>query len=148
MSIFLEVCNNKIIVCSVLSWAVAQIIKICIDLAQTRKIDIRLITSSGGMPSSHTSFIVAMAGSVGFTEGFDSVLFAVCFVLSAIVMYDAAGVRRAAGRQAAVLNLLLKKLEKEGLRIDERLKELLGHSPIEVAMGALLGGLIAFLFYK
>ena len=103
----------------------------------------KVIMSSGGMPSSHSAFVSSLTTSVGLLEGFDSNLFAVCLVLSFIVMYDASGVRRAAGQQAAVINVIVKNLEDFGLKIDSQLKELLGHSPIEVISGAMLGIIIA-----
>lgn len=139
--------SNKLIGVAALSWAVAQIIKIIIDLVENRTLDLRLITSSGGMPSSHTSFVTSLGFSVGFTEGFDTPFFAICFVLAMVVMYDAAGVRRAAGKQAAVLNIIMDRMENRGLKIDVKLKELLGHTPVEVGAGAVLGFVVAFIFY-
>ena len=139
--------SNKLIGVAALSWAVAQIIKIIIDLVENRTLDLRLITSSGGMPSSHTSFVTSLGFSVGFTEGFDTPFFAICFVLAMVVMYDAAGVRRAAGKQAAVLNIIMDRMESRGLKIDVKLKELLGHTPVEVGAGAVLGFVVAFIFY-
>lgn len=139
--------SNKLIGVAALSWAVAQIIKIIIDLVENRTLDLRLITSSGGMPSSHTSFVTSLGFSVGFTEGFDTPFFAICFVLAMVVMYDAAGVRRAAGKQAAVLNIIMDRMESRGLKIDVKLKELLGHTPVEVGAGAVLGFVVAFIFF-
>lgn len=138
--------SNKIIGISILSWAIAQIIKIIIDIIDTRKIDWNLIMSSGGMPSSHSSFVTSLATTVGFSYGFQSVFFAICFVLCMVVMYDAAGVRRAAGKQAAVLNRILENASQHGFKVDEKLKELLGHTPIEVGAGALLGIFVAIVF--
>ncbi len=131
--------NNKIIGISALAWLIAQIIKIIIDLVKSKTIDWRLITSSGGMPSSHSSFVTSLATSVGMARGFDSVEFAITFVLCMVVMYDAAGVRRAAGKQAAVINDIADIMENYGFQMDENLKELLGHTPVEVAAGAILG---------
>ena len=99
------------------------------------------------MPSSHSSFVTSLACSVGFEEGFSSTLFAIAFVLSMIVMYDASGVRRAAGKQAEVLNIFIANFEKHGIKIDSKLKELLGHSPIEVFAGAILGIVVSVLMY-
>lgn len=139
--------DNKILSISVLSWAVAQLLKIILDLITSKKLDLKLITSSGGMPSSHSSFVTALTLSVGFSEGFNSPLFAACFVLSCIVMYDAAGVRRAAGNQARILNLFIQNRKEQGIKIDEKLKELIGHTPVEVFAGAILGIIIAVLCY-
>ncbi len=140
-----ELLNNKVLWISILSWAIAQGIKMAIDLIRNKKFDIVLLLSSGGMPSSHSSFVMALATSVGLIEGFDSLVFAICAITSMVVMYDAAGVRRAAGRQAVVLNILIETFEKQNLQIDERLKEILGHSPVEVAAGAILGIVVAVL---
>lgn len=141
-----QILSNKAIGVSIISWAVAQIIKIIIDWIEFKKFDIALAVSSGGMPSSHSSFVTALSTTIGIQNGFDSSIFAVCFVISMVVMYDAAGVRRAAGKQAAVLNVLITNAEKHGVKFDEKLKELLGHSPVEVAAGAVLGIVIAFIF--
>ena len=140
MTFIQELFQNKIIGISILSWAVAQLIKIIIDLYTTKKIDLNLIMSSGGMPSSHSSFVTSLAISTGIIYGFNSVYFSITFCLAIVVMYDAAGVRRAAGKQAATLNNLLDRLD---IQVDERLKELLGHSPVEVTAGAILGIVIA-----
>lgn len=140
--------NNKTIGVGVLSWAIAQLIKIILDCMANKKIDLALIMSSGGMPSSHSSFVTSISMYMGFCEGFNSPLFALCFAFSMVVMYDAAGVRRAAGRQARILNLFIANAEHVGLKIDEKLKELLGHSPIEVFAGAILGIAVAIIFYN
>lgn len=137
--------NNKIISASILSWFIAQLIKIIIDCIKNKTINPKLIVSSGGMPSSHSSFVTAMAVSVGIKDGFNSSLFAIAFVISMVVMYDASGVRRAAGKQAEVLNIFIANFEKHGIKIDSKLKELLGHSPIEVFAGAILGIVIAII---
>ncbi len=144
MSIITEFLHNRIIIVSVVSWAAAQLIKIMIDLITTKRIDWELMLSSRGMPSSHSSFVCSLAVSTGLGYGFDSVYFAICFVLAFVVMYDAAGVRRAAGYQAAVINRVIDMLN---IKMDEKLKELLGHTPIQVTAGALLGTVIAAAAY-
>jgi len=131
---------------AVLSWAAAQLIKIIIELIKTRKFNLSLIISSGGMPSSHAAFVVGLTTAVGLIEGFNSTYFAISAVLSLVVMYDASGVRRAAGNQAAVINTLVSNLENTGIKLDKKLKELLGHSPIEVFCGAILGIIVALIF--
>jgi uncharacterized protein len=143
---FREISNNKILMVSVFSWFVAQILKIIINYKRSEEIDFKLIMSSGGMPSSHSSIVTSMATCTGYTNGFDSSIFAVACVISMIVMYDATGVRRAAGEQAAILNVMIYKLGDPDLPIDTKLKELLGHTPVQVAAGALLGILIAVIF--
>ena len=135
-----QLLSNNIIIVSIASWAIAQIIKMILDVITTGEIDWELMVASGGMPSSHSSFVCALATSVVIKNGFDSSLFAMCFVLAVVVMYDAAGVRRAAGFHAVIINKIM-----AGLNIkDEKLKELLGHTPIQVGAGAILGIIVAF----
>ena len=135
-----QLLSNNIIIVSIASWAIAQIMKMILDVITTGEIDWELMVASGGMPSSHSSFVCALATSVGIKNGFDSSLFAMCFVLAVVVMYDAAGVRRAAGFHAVIINKIM-----AGLNIkDEKLKELLGHTPIQVGAGAILGIIVAF----
>ncbi len=100
------------------------------------------------MPSSHTSLVVSLAAAVGFKDGFHSPVFAVAAVVAAVVMYDAAGVRRAAGRQAKVINKLVQEMRVEHTIKESRLKELLGHTPLEVLAGALLGIVTAWAFHR
>ena len=140
--------KNKIFGLCILSWFTAQAIKIIVCFFRTKKIDLRLFFSSGGMPSSHSAFVSCLTMAVGLKDGFDCDLFAVCMVLSLIVMYDASGVRRAAGKQAAVINDIVENIEGLGIKIDAKLKELLGHSPIEVFGGAILGIIIAVCFCR
>ena len=102
-----QLLSNNIIIVSIASWAIAQIIKMILDVITTGEIDWELMVASGGMPSSHSSFVCALATSVGIKNGFDSSLFAMCFVLAVVVMYDAAGVRRAAGFHAVIINKIM-----------------------------------------
>lgn len=149
MTILEQLSNNKALWVSVLSWAIAQLMKTILVLLKTKKFDPVLLLSSGGMPSSHSSSVTALSTAIGLQMGFDSPLFAISAVISMVVMYDAAGVRRAAGKQAAVLNIFMENMEHfiENLEVDERLKELLGHTPIEVAAGAVLGIVVAVLAF-
>lgn len=140
---FKQIMGNNILWIAILSWFIAQVIKIIINLIKHRKFDFKLIISSGGMPSSHSSFVSAMTIAVGQKAGYDSILFAICTIMSLVVMYDAAGVRRAAGQQAAILNKIMDEIRTNTLNVEKRLKELLGHTPVEVAAGALLGIIIA-----
>lgn len=136
---------NAVLMTAFLAWFIAQLLKVVINLLSYGKLDLTRLIGAGGMPSSHTAFVVALAASVGKEAGWGSMPFAIAFVLAAVVMYDAAGVRRATGRQAEVLNRLLSDLY-HGTKIQqERLKELIGHSPIEVLAGAILGLLIGLL---
>ncbi len=136
--------SNHILVSAVLAWAAAQIIKTFLVYRKTKELDLERLFGSGGMPSSHTAFVVAMATSAAIVEGLASSTFALSFILASIVMYDAAGVRQAAGQQARVLNRLIKQLRSEHIMVERELKELLGHTPLEVLAGAVLGFLIAY----
>ncbi|MDR2903816.1 MAG: divergent PAP2 family protein [Clostridiales bacterium] len=145
MDVLEELLNNDTLWIALLAFAIAQLIKVVVDLFRTKKINTSLLIGSGGMPSSHSAFVTAMTTAVGLQDGFDSALFAISAILSMVVMYDAAGVRRAAGRHAAIINTIIENVENSGLKLDKKLKELLGHSPIEVAAGAILGIAVAIL---
>ena len=145
MSALLEILNNRYIQAGFLAWAIAQALKVILTLIISRKFDSTRMWGSGGMPSSHSSTTCALMMMIGFSEGFDSAVFALAFAFSAIVMYDAAGVRRSTGKNAAVLNRLIDDLYKDGNFHEEHLKELVGHTPIQVLAGALLGILIGTL---
>jgi len=134
---FLVFCN------AILACLLAQAFKILIEYWRTKKVNLSMMVSTGGMPSSHSALMAAMSASVGFAEGFWTSAFAVSAIIAMVVMYDAAGVRRAAGKQAEVINMLVASLENQGIKLDRKLKELLGHSPVEVASGALLGVSVA-----
>ncbi len=144
---YYELTGNRILWIAVFSWFIAQLIKLLITILRKKTFDIRLLVGAGGMPSSHTSFVTAMTTSIGFAEGFNSSIFAVSAIISLIVMYDAAGVRRAAGKQAEVINMLVAGIEGHGINLDKKLKELLGHSPVEVGAGLILGITVGILFH-
>ncbi|HZW82695.1 MAG TPA: divergent PAP2 family protein [Candidatus Deferrimicrobium sp.] len=141
-----EILANRILEVALGAWATAQILKVLFALFIRKKLDWNLLTSSGGMPSSHSALVSALTISIGHNYGFDSAMFALAAVFSLIVMYDAAGVRRAAGKQAEALNQIIAQIYRNHEITQERLKELIGHTPIEVFAGCALG--IAFaLFY-
>ncbi|GHU55823.1 acid phosphatase [Clostridia bacterium] len=145
MTFVQEISKNAPLWTAVLSFFSAQCIKIIIEFFRVKKFDVKLIIGSGGMPSSHASFVTALSTAAGLQEGFDSPVFAVAAVITLVVMYDAAGVRRAAGKQAAVINQMVENIENTGIVLDKKLKELLGHSPVEVCAGAILGIVIGIL---
>lgn len=148
MKYLIDLCSNSIIQTALISWFVAQLLKVFIVLITERRIDFTRLTGSGGMPSSHSSFTVSLAAAIGFIDGFDSVTFGLAAAFSLVVMYDASGVRRSAGQQAAILNKIVEKLGKEELSATgKKLKELLGHTPMEVLAGAILGLIIAIIRY-
>ena len=146
MGVILEILGNRVIQAAALAWAVAQALKVMLTLAISRRFDKSRVLGSGGMPSSHSAMACAMLMTIGFREGFSSSIFALAFCFSGVVMYDAAGVRRSTGKNAAVINQLMDMLSGNGYTFDEkRLKELVGHTPIQVLAGALLGILIGTL---
>jgi len=138
--------TDSVLVTCFISWFIAQFIKVVTVLIKTKRIDFRRFIGSGGMPSSHSSFVTSLTASVAITEGFSSTAFAISVVLALVVMYDAAGVRRAAGQQAKILNKIVEEWEHADFaKTDKRLKELLGHTPFEVFAGAILGIAIAII---
>jgi len=123
----------------IVAWAIAQVAKVAYRSVQQRRLDLRVLAEMGGMPSSHTAMVAALTTAVGRINGVTSPLFAIALIFSLVVAYDAAGVRRAAGRQAAVLNRLVEDLVAQRGIQEERLRELLGHTPVEVLVGVALG---------
>jgi len=138
--------NSNVIVTCILAWFIAQLIKVILTLIIEKRIDFRRFVGSGGFPSSHASFVTSLATAVGLVNGFNGSEFAISVVLALVVMYDAAGVRRAAGQQARILNKIVEEFDiKDLAKTDKRLKELLGHTPKEVFAGAILGIVIALI---
>ena len=140
MEFIKQLFRNQFIWISVLSWFIAQAGKIFTNYFQTKEFDIGKLIGSGGMPSSHSALDMSLAVRIGRVFGFDSVHFAISMILSFIVMYDAAGVRRDAGKQAKAINMLF---QHSDITFEEQLRELVGHTPIQVFAGAILGGIIA-----
>lgn len=142
-----ETLTNKVLIVSILSWATAQALKFIITYIQDGKWDFTKLVSAGGMPSSHSSFVTALTVGIGRVEGFDTPLFAACAVISFIIMYDATGVRWEAGQQAAVINRIVEILQNPDIKLETQLKEILGHTPLQVFAGIILGitfGVICF----
>lgn len=138
--------KNPVIDCALLAWFLAQFIKVLLDLILLRKFDAKRFVSSGGMPSSHSSMVVACTTAIGRLYGFHDPVFALSAVFSAIVMYDACNVRRSAGDTAKLVNQLLAHVEKLTAEdFAEDLKEVMGHTPLQVLMGAILGLAIGWL---
>jgi len=140
--------RNKVMVVGVAGWFTAQLLKFLYAMFIKKQLDFRYFVSTGGMPSSHSSFVTSIATTIGLQNGWDSTLFALSLAFAIVVMYDAAGVRLAAGRQAEILNVIVAELFHEHKIAERRLRELLGHTPIEVFSGALLGVVIALLFVR
>ncbi|MEB3339722.1 divergent PAP2 family protein [Okeania sp.] len=140
-----EIMNNHVLWVALLACFIAQFLKMVVELFQYRKINLKALFASGGMPSSHSAFVVALAVGVGQTEGWGSPEFALALVFAIIVMYDAAGVRQAAGLQAKILNQITDELFQEDHHLNqERLKELLGHTPVQVIAGFCLGVIVSW----
>lgn len=140
--------GNKILDVTFIAWFAAQFYKVLTSIFVEKKFNIRRFYDTGGMPSSHSSTVSCLTACMGIIYGTFSAYFAISAVFAMIVMYDAVGIRRAAGKQAGVLNRMVEKLsEKIGEMFhDEKLKELLGHTQIEVLAGMLLGAAVAFIF--
>ncbi|MCG3140368.1 MAG: hypothetical protein HDKAJFGB_01420 [Anaerolineae bacterium] len=139
-----ELFGNRVLQASVMAWAIAQISKFFIDLLWRRKINFRALTTMGGMPSSHSAAVSSLATGIAIIDGMGSTLFALALWFAAVTMYDAAGIRRSAMIQAKILNQMIDELF-QGHPISEvKLRELLGHTPIEVFVGMLLGIGVAY----
>jgi acid phosphatase family membrane protein YuiD len=139
MQDFASVLNNHILVVSLIACFLSQGIKVLIDVIVHRKFNFRVFVSTGGMPSAHSALVGALATGIGQTIGWSSPEFAIACLFAVIVMYDAAGVRQAAGKQARILNQIMDEFLSHEDFNEERLKELLGHTPIQVFVGLMLG---------
>ena len=131
-----------------LAWAVAQGLKVLIYWIRNHKINFRLFVGTGGMPSSHSAFVSCLATTIGLEAGWDSPVFFLAVGMAMVIMTDAAGVRRAAGQQAKILNEIMEDFYSSKPFAQQKLRELLGHTPVQVVVGALLGLLVGFGFYK
>ena len=147
MDFLTELLDNQIFISAILGWFVAQVLKTLIHMIINKKFVAERMVGSGGMPSSHSSTVCALATAAGMKYGGGSYEFAIAIMLAIIVMYDAMGVRRATGKQGRVLNEMLEIFTNMGNQIsaEEKLKEFVGHTPLQVLMGAILGIIIALL---
>ena len=135
----------KFLLAPLVAWAIAQAAKVILTSMRQRRLNLRVLAETGGMPSSHAAIVMGMTTAVGKYAGVSSASFAVALIFSFVVMYDAAGLRRAAGRQAAILNRLVEDLmHMRGVQ-EQRLRELLGHTPFEVVVGAILGVVVGLI---
>jgi uncharacterized protein len=143
-----DLVGNKILLISICSWAIAQIIKVIVILVQEKRIAWNYLFTSGGMPSAHTATVCALATSIAMIDGLGSISFSIAFVLAVIVMYDAAGVRQSVGQHSVILNLIVKELSTKVTKLEREkdFREFIGHTPFQVLIGALLGILIAWLW--
>lgn len=141
-----ELLSNKFLYIPILVWACVQTFKVITDLIINKKFNFKRLMGAGGMPSSHSAVVTTLATLIGKEYGFDSGIFAISAIFAVIVMYDAAGVRRAAGKQASLLNKII---ETPGLGVavvSEKLVEVLGHTPLQVFVGAIIGIIIGLIF--
>lgn len=143
MTYFTELFSNEVFNSSFTAWFLAQALKVVITLLTKKKFDLYRFVGSGGMPSSHSSMVMGLSTAVGLKTGWDSIAYGISLVFALIIMYDASGVRRAVGKQAIILNKILEDKHKHIPIGEKRLKELVGHTPVEVFAGALLGIIVA-----
>ena len=146
MSVLDEIVSNQVLISAALGWLVAQFLKTMIDIWYNKSFSPDRLWGSGGMPSSQSATVCALATSSALKHGFAGFEFAVTFIFALVVMYDAMGVRRETGKQAKLLNMILENniFEDNFEHFEERLKEFVGHTPLQVFMGAILGIVIAF----
>lgn len=140
--------HNHVLIVTFFAWIFAQSIKVALGVLRTKKFDFRWFIGTGGMPSAHAAGSSALAMIIGFDYGFDTVLFALAAVFAVVTMFDAQGVRRSTGKQAGILNKILDDMYWKGKIEEDRLKELIGHTPIEVFMGSIIGILLAIICNK
>ncbi len=142
-----QILDNRILLVAIAACLIAQAIKLTIDTIQNGKLSVKVLTTTGGMPSAHSALVTALAAGVGQSLGWKSAEFAIATIFAIIVMYDAAGVRQAAGKQARILNQMIDELFSDNHKFnEEKLKELLGHTPVQVIAGSILGIAITWLF--
>ena len=148
MDFFVGLGQNQMFLTAVAAWLLAQTVKVAIGVIREKRFNFRWFVGTGGMPSSHAATVSGLAASVGFTFGFSSPFFAIAFFFAFIIMFDAQGVRRQSGQQAEILNKIIEDIYlNRGIK-QERLIELLGHTPIQVFIGAAIGVLVAFFSYR
>ncbi len=141
-----NILNNKFLCVPLLVWLAIQIVKFITDWIVNKKPNFKRLFGAGGMPSSHSAVVATLTTLIGEEYGVESGIFAMSCVFSAIVMYDAAGVRRAAGKQATLLNKLVENAANSGIVVSEKLVEVLGHTPLQVLVGATIGVLVGLLY--
>ncbi len=145
---FYEIITNQALMVPVSAWTIAQLTKMSIALMQGKGLDFRYMVSSGGMPSAHSAVVTALATTVGMTQGIGSALFGATVILAMIVMYDAAGVRQSVSQQSVVLNRIVRELRLRHsiTSLEADMRELIGHTPFQVIVGAVSGLVLAWLW--
>ena len=143
-----EFSKNYVFWTSASAWIIAQALKVTLGVFREKRFNFRWFVGTGGMPSSHAAGVSALATSIGVTYGFDSAIFAIVLTFTLIVLFDAQGVRLAAGKQAEILNKMLDDIYWKKKLDEDKLKEFIGHTPVEVLAGVALGILVSLLLYK
>ena len=136
----------KFLIVPLSTWFFIQVFKVISETIKNKKFDYKRILGAGGMPSSHSAVVTSLATLIGKSEGFNSPIFAISLIFACIVMYDATGVRRAAGEQAKLLNKIVQTQELTGIKVREKLVEVLGHTPMQVLVGAIVGIVVGIIF--
>ena len=145
MEMLSPILNNKPLIISAISWLTAGIMKVVVECIVNKKIDFKRVVGAGGMPSSHTSTVVALAVSIGRYEGITSAAFAIAVIFMIIVIHDATGVRLETGKQAKVLNAMMFESDAfKDLDFEKQLKEYIGHTPLQAVVGAIVGAIVAY----
>lgn len=145
MHILIELAKNKAFLSTIIAWVVTQMVKVALGVITEKRFNFKWFVGTGGMPSSHSAGAAALATSVGILLGFDTPVFAVAAIFALVTMFDAQGVRRATGLQAEALNRIMEDIySNKGIK-EERLRELIGHTPVQVFVGALIGIGVAIL---
>ncbi len=139
MSDLQKIITNKYIYVPLIVWFCIQTFKVIYDLITTKKFNFKRILGAGGMPSSHSAIVTCISAMIGKNQGFDTPIFAMSLIFAMVVMYDAAGVRRAAGKQARLLNKIVETPGLSSVQVQEKLVEVLGHTPLQVFVGAFIG---------
>lgn len=146
-TLFLQFVHNPVVVTTFMGWFIAQTFKVVIGIIRERRFNFKWFIGTGGMPSSHAAGVTALATSVGLYQGLGTPLFGVTLMFTIVVICDAQGVRRSTGQQAGILNRIMEDIHWKKKIQEDRLKELVGHTPIEILAGILLGLAVAFMIY-
>ena len=145
---FIQISRNQVFLVTLSAWLLAQVIKVIIGVKKERRFNFRWIFEPGGMPSAHTATVAALSTAVGLHFGFDTGLFAVTLIFAVMIMFDAGGFRRMVGRQATILNKIIDDIYAKKKVEEKKVRELLGHTPVQVIAGAALGILVALVLSK
>ena len=145
-SLLISLLENKILMITLLAWVIAQSTKVVLGIIREKRFNFRWFIGTGGMPSSHAAGAMALATTCGLNTGFDSAVFALAIVFAMVTMFDAQGVRHSTGKQAELLNKIMDDIYWKGKTEEQKLKELLGHTPVQVFVGAIMGFFVAIIF--